>query len=279
MKNIKQLLCVVVLVILAAQGAFLPAAPAYADPVPNPALRFPETGSKTKTNNRLTIDYSHMDQGYVMVRAKKSNKRMRLSVSHGADTVRYEMNGNGSYETIPLQFGSGEYKFTLYICRKNGGNRYDRAGTITLKCSMSDESSCFLYPNQYVDYKADSPLVKEAQRLCENLNTPSEVVKTICGYVRSHFSYDWFKRNTITSNHAKNILPDIAATWETGKGVCQDLSALTCAMLRSQGVHAALVIGSADGGCHAWVMIMVDGKSELFDPSFSARSYQAERYY
>ena len=267
------------LVILAIQGFFPVTNPAYADPAANSAPRFPETGSKTKTADRLTVDYSHMDQGYVIVRAKKSNKRMQLSVSHGSDTVHYEMNGNGENEIIPLQFGSGAYKFTLLISQGKNCNRYDRAGTITLKCKMPDESSCFLYPNQYVDYEADSPLVKEAQRLCEDLDTPMEVVKTICGYVRSHFIYDWNKCNTIRSDHAKNILPDIQATWESGKGICQDLSALTCAMLRSQGIRAKLAIGSADGSYHAWVVIMINGKRELFDPSFSAKSYQAERYY
>ncbi|MBR3335080.1 MAG: transglutaminase domain-containing protein [Clostridia bacterium] len=280
MKKRKQLLCIAFLVVLAIQGSLLLSNPAYAaDSAANTTLRFPETGSKTKTANRLTIDYSHMDQGYVIVRAKKSNKQMQLSVSHGSDTVHYEMNGNGKHEIIPLQFGSGEYKFTLLISRKKGCNRYDRAGTITLKCNMPDESSCFLYPNQYVNYEADSPLVKETQRLCKDLNTPMEVVKTICSYVRSHFCYDWVKCNAIKSNQAENILPDIAATWKTGKGICQDLSALTCAMLRSQGIHATLVIGSADGSYHAWVVIMVDGKNKFFDPSFSARIYRAERYY
>lgn len=279
MKKTKQLICVTLLVILAIQGTALRLNTAYADPAANTAVRIPETGSKTKTDNRLTIDYTHMDQGYVIVRTKKSDKRMQLSVTHGSDTVHYEMNGEGKNEIIPLQFGSGAYRFTLLIARKKGCNRCDRAGTITLKCIMPDESSCFLYPNQYVDYDAASPLVKEAQRLCEGINAPMDIVKTICSYVRSHFSYDCVKSNMVRSNQAKNILPDIAATWKTGKGICQDLSALTCAMLRSQGIHAKLTIGSADGSYHAWVVIMIDGKSWRFDPSFSAKEYRAERYY
>ena len=232
-----------------------------------------------KTDDRLTIDYSHADQGYVLVKAKKSDKRMQLKVSHGKDSVCYEINGEGRDEVIPLQFGSGKYTFTLAISRKKGSRQAGPAGSVTIQCSMTDESSCFLYPNQYVSYDADSPLVAEAQNLCEGMSDPLEIAKTICAYVRRHFSYDWMKAEMIKSDRTKNLLPDIGSTWETGKGVCQDLSALTCAMLRSQGIPAKLAIGRADGSYHSWVVMVIDGKTRRFDPSLSAGSYQAERYY
>ena len=183
------------------------------------------------------------------------------------------------YEIISLQFGSGNYKFTLMIAQKKGSNRCNCAGNITLNCRMADENNCFLYPNQYVNYDADSPLVEEAQELCKGLTDPKKIVKAICGYVSNHFVYDWLKAGIIKSDQTKDLLPDIGTTWDTKKGICQDLSALTCAMLRSQGIRAKLAIGSADGNYHSWVVIIIDGKSVRFDPFFSAKSYKAERYY
>ena len=280
MKRINRFVCIVFLVILTVQGIGFSNARALTDAALDAqAPHFPETGSHAKTDDRLTVDYSHMDQGYVMVKAKKSEKRMQLTVNHGSDSVHYEINGSGEYEIIPLQFGSGNYKFTLMIAQKKGSNRCGCAGTVTLNCRMPDENNCFLYPNQYVNYGADDPLVQTARDLCRGLTEPMEIAKAICGYVSRNFDYDWIKAGTIRSGRTKDLLPDIGKTWETKKGICQDLSAVTCAMLRSQGVPAKLVIGSADGNYHSWVVIIIDGKAKRFDPSLSAGSYKAERYY
>ena len=124
MKNVRQLIRTVILAILAVQVIAFSAVPALAAPAAEaPAPLFPETGSKTKTDGRLTIDYSHIDQGYVMVRAKKTDLKMQLKVKHGSDSVSYLINGDGQYETIPLQYGNGSYQFTLYIAQKKGSNR------------------------------------------------------------------------------------------------------------------------------------------------------------
>ena len=198
---------------------------------------------------------------------------------HGADSLYYRVNGEGRYEIIPLQFGSGRYQFTLGIARTKGSNRYAASGRVCLKCSMKDETSCFLYPNQYVDYSADSPAVKKARDLCEGLSDPGEIADRICDYVGRNYIYDWSRAGAVRSGRLKDQLPDVNTAWTTGKGTCQDLSALTCVMLRSRGIPAKLAIGRADGGCHCWVVIIIDGKSRRFDPTAAARSYQAERYY
>lgn len=280
MKVLRWFVCVVILIVLTVQGACSSNVHAFADAATVvQTTYFPEAGGITKMADRLTVDYSHMDQGYVMVKAKKTEKRMQLKVNHGSDSVHYEINGNGAYEIIPLQFGSGRYQFTLMIAQKKGSNRCSCAGTVMLNCRMANDDNCFLYPNQYVDYDADSPLVEKAQEICRGLTDPKEIAKAICGYVSNHFVYDWLKAGMVKSGQAKGLLPDIGTTWETKKGICQDLSAVLCAMLRSQGIPAKLAIGSADGSYHSWVVIIIDGKTKRFDPSFSARSYKAERYY
>ncbi len=280
MKLINRIACAVILTVMMVSGISFSSVSAFADAkMEAKTPHFPKTGSKVKKDDRLTIDYSHMDQGYVMVKARKTDKRMQLTVKHGSDSLHYEINGKGKYEIIPLQFGSGKYTFTLKIVLKKGSKQCRCGGTITLKCRMTDECSCFLYPNQYVNYDAESPFVEKAGALCEGLTDPMDIAKTVCRYVSTHFTYDWLTAGMIKSNNTKELLPDIGTAWATKKGVCKDLSALTCAMLRSQGIQAKLAIGSADGSYHSWVVIIIDGKTRRFDPSFSAKSYKAERYY
>ena len=254
--------------------------------------RYPETGDQTKTKGSLTIDYTHMDQGYVMVRAQASDERMKLTVEHGSDSLLYSMNNEGKYETIPLQYGSGEYTFSLWTAGAADSDRYKKNGTITLKCSIPDENSCFLYPNQYVNYSADSPVVEKAGKLCKGLKDPEEITRTVCDYIQYAFVYDFVK--TVTAD--KEQLPDIETAWKEKSGTGWDLSAVTCAMLRSRGVPAKLVIGTVSDSDDedstwlpftAWVEIIIDGEILGFDPAkgLSVRDsagwneYIPERFY
>ncbi len=279
MKTFKKIVTMFILVVLMFADVPFADTQALADTAALSQAHFPTTGKKTKSDGSLTIDYSHIDQGYVMVKAKKSEKRMQVMVYHGSDSMHYEINGKGEFEVIPLQMGNGTYKFTLGLAQSKGSNRYKCAGTISLKCTMKDETSCFLYPNQYVDYDADDPFVAKASELCEGLSDPMKIAKKICKCVENHFAYDWSKASTIKGTNAKNLLPNISTTWKTKKGVCQDLSALICAMLRSQGVPAKLAIGHADGNYHAWVVVLINGKAKRYDPTASCSRYKAERYY
>ena len=254
--------------------------------------RFPETGDQKKTEGGLTIDYSHMDQGYVMVRAQKSDKRMKLTVEHGSVLLTYSMNNDEKYETIPLQYGSGEYTFSLGIAETADSSQYESAGTISLKCKIPDENSCFLYPNQYVSYSADSPVIEKARELCRDLNNPADIAKAICSYIQDVFCYDFVKFATADEEQ----LPDIETAWKEKAGIEQDLSAVTCAMLRSQGVPAKLVIGTAEDSDNAtiswwhstsWVEIIIGGEILGFDPakglyvrdSAGWKDYKPERFY
>lgn len=254
--------------------------------------RFPETGDQTKTEGGLTIDFSHMDQGYVMVRTRKSDQRMKLTVEHGSVLLTYPMNNEEQYETIPLQYGSGEYTFSLEIAETGDSSQYKSVGTISLKCSIPDENSCFLYPNQYVSYSADSPAIEMARELCKGLNDPADIAKAICTYIHETFVYDYIEK-IVTADEEQ--LPDIETTWEEKTGTEQDLCAVTCAMLRSQGVPAKLVIGTVDDSDNlavsmwkytAWVEIIIDGEILGFDPakeymrdSAGWKEYNPERYY
>ena len=77
----------------------------------------------------------------------------------------------------------------------------------------------------------------------------------------------------------------IEETWKKRMGVCQDLSAVMCCMLRTQGFPARLMIGMADNNYHAWVTVNLDGEEQMFDPTVavsgisSVKKYTVERFY
>ena len=244
-------------------------------------IRMPEaTGKTVKKNGDLTIDCSNMDQGYVMVKAKTSSKRYKVRVKTADASLNYDLNSDGMYETFPLQFGSGKYQIALY--RNASGKKYSEEGKIGLNVKMEDPNACFLYPNQYVNYNEKTACVVEATALCAGMTDQAEIYKAVCDYMKTHFVYDFVKSVSVKAG----VLPDIDGCWEKHMGICQDLSAVTIAMLRSQGVPARLMIGTLGSNTyHAWVTAVVNGEEKFFDPtaelnaSSKTDTYTTERYY
>ena len=248
-------------------------------------LLLPEaSGSNVKKNGKLVADCSNTDQGYVMVKGAKSKKRLKVRVVSEAgknrDTLNYDLNGDGEYEVYPFQYGNRKYSVGLY--ENVSGKKYAEAGKISLNVQMEDPNICFLYPNQYVNYNAETECVVEAGKLCAGMTDPAQIYETVCDFVKKNFLYDYIKSVTVKAG----VLPDIDGCWSTKMGICQDLSAVTIAMLRSQGVPARLMIGTLGSGTyHAWVTAIVNGEEKFFDPTVEVgagskdETYTTERYY
>ena len=246
-------------------------------------LKLPEaTGKTVKKDGKMSIDCSNMTEGYVMVKAKKSSKKLKVQIATAGAKLNYNLNGDGEYEVFPLQFGSGKYQISLF--ENAGGKKYSKEGSVKLSVKMPDELSCFLYPNQYVWYDENTACVKYAQEMCKDMSDQSEIYKAVCTYVIQNFIYDYIKSVTVQSMSQQ--MPDIDGCWENRMGICQDLSAMTCAMLRSQGIPARLMIGTVGSNTyHAWVVAVVNGEEKFFDPtaeldaSNKNETYTTERYY
>lgn len=237
-------------------------------------------GTKVEKDGSLTVDASHADEGYLMVKGPQTSKRLKLRVKIGEQTFDYDLNGDAEYEVIPLQVGSGKYTCTLY--KNASGKKYAQEGKVTITANMPDENSVFLYPNQYVSYTQDTPAVVKAEELCQGLDTQRERYEAIAQYITSNFAYDFVKMVTVQAGE----MPDIDGCFEKRMGICQDLSAMCVCMLRSEGVPAKLMIGTLGNGTyHAWVVAIVDEQEILFDPTaeLSAvakeQTYTIERFY
>ena len=235
-------------------------------------------GTETAAKGKLTVDYSHAADGYIMARAEAGSKKYKLRIKLGKSTMTYDLNSDGEYEVFPLQLGSGKYTVTLY--QNASGKKYSEEGAVSLNLQLSDENAPFLCPNQYVNYTADSRAVALSEEICAGCTTDREKLDAIKAYMLSHFNYDFIKATTVTSG----TMPDMDYVLDNGMGICQDLAVLTACMLRVQGIPTKFMIGYCGKQYHAWNVVTIDGQDELYDPTMdlggvSGSKYSVERYY
>ena len=245
---------------------------------PEKAL-WPEQGWDVWSSGDLVIDVTNISQGYFMARsAYEISQRLKLRVVVGGTTLDYDLPGTTEYIVVPLQMGSGYYEVSLY--ENVSGKKYMEAGTMGFYAELYREDISFFYPNQYVNYTPESPVVEESDRLNSG-HTNKEIFEATCKYVKTGFVYDFIKAVSIKPG----MLPDIDGSYEKHMGVCQDLSAIMCCMLRTQGIPCRLMIGYADDNYHAWIQANVDGEDIFYDPTaeISAinrpKEYSVERFY
>lgn len=242
-------------------------------------LLLPEaSGSTVYESSGTTVDASHADQGYIMVKHKQNSKKLKMRISLGEETLTYDLNSDGEYEVFPLQLGSGKYKVQVYA--QASGNKYSALSSLSFQADIADETLPFLYPNQYVNYTSDTLAVAEAEKLCEGKNDAQEKADEVYRYLTTHVIYDYMRALTVTSDY----LPDLDNIYNEKKGICFDFAAMMACMLRSQGVPTKLMIGYADSQYHAWNEVLIDGKWTRYDATaavcaLSVKKYTAERYY
>ena len=243
------------------------------------------SGTLTKESGQAVIDYSHTEDGYVMVRwTGGDGARVKVLIKGPSGTTyQYDLDLYGSYETFPLSDGSGWYNIGVY--RNVDGTQYATIMTLDVSASLRDEFAPFLRPNQYVNYTYGSSAVEKAAELCAGISDSLEKTAAVYDYVVNNVSYDTVKAQTVTSGY----LPDIDETYLTGRGICFDYAALMAGMLRSQGVPVKLVIGYTGSAYHAWLsvysqtdgwmnaQIYFDGHTwKLMDPTFASSGGQSD---
>ena len=241
-------------------------------------------GTVTYGSEGVTIDASHISEGYIMVSYTGTNEKVKLQIT-GPDEVVYTYNLHGDYETFPLTAGSGSY--TVGVFENIEGTSYSTLFTQTIDVKIDDEFGPYLYANQYVNFNGDSKVVKKAEELSKPCNDDIEVIEQVYNYMISNFTYDYDKAESVQSGY----LPDVDEVFEAQTGICFDYAAVMAAMLRSQRIPTRLEVGYAGDVYHAWIstyieeqgwvngIIQFDGKNwELMDPTFASTSSKPEDF-
>ena len=158
-------------------------------PLPASVVLLPEaSGLLEERCEDAVIDYSHTEDGYVMVQyTGETDQRLKVLVKGPVVTYAYDLPA-GQWTTFPLSDGNGTYTVGVYI--NVTGNKYAVVMTAEIAAEMIDEFAPFLRPNQYVNYINAPETVSLGAELCVGLEHPLEKVAAVYDHVIHNFSYD-----------------------------------------------------------------------------------------
>jgi len=252
-----------------------------AEPEETKPILLPEaSGTVVYEGAGVTIDASHTDQGYVMIRCEPSEKRLKARIATSIQTYYYDLPGGTAYSVYPLQMGDGAY--TVRVMEQVEDDLYALRFGVEIDVKLADETVPFLYPNQYVWYDADSATVQKARELVRGLTDQTQIAEAFYEFVVKHMRYD----NELARTVERGYLPSADASLESGKGICFDYAALLAVMLRSEGIPTRMLIGTVtpENLYHAWNSVFLEGKWVWMDPTLDGsghkeRDYITERIY
>nr|MBQ8244188.1 transglutaminase domain-containing protein [Oscillospiraceae bacterium] len=228
---------------------------AATEPPPPPTAMVPEaeaSGVQEVRCEKAVVDYSHTEEGYVMVLfSAETDKRLKVLLKGPSTTYNYNL-PQGVWTVFPLSDGDGSYQLGVY--ENASGKKYATVMTAAFDVTLRDEFSPFLRPNQYVNYTAATKAVEKGLELTAGLEAPLDKVGAIYDYVVGTLRYDYDKAETVKSGYLP-VLDDIL---EEKKGICFDYAALMTAMLRSQQIPCKLVVGYAGRTYHAWISVWTE---------------------
>ena len=211
-------------------------------------------------NDFASIDASNTSQGYVMVKYNGTNEKVKLQITcPDQSCYTYLISDRGAYDTFPLTAGNGSY--ALQILENVAGDTYTVSLTQSINVSIKDEFLPFLYPNQYVNFHADSQAVSKGSDLAKDTYSDLDVVQNIYNYVIKNISYDTEKAQNVSYGY----VPDVDDTLSSKKGICFDYAALMTSMLRSQNIPTKLEVGYSGDAYHAWISTYIDDKGWVDD--------------
>ena len=209
------------------------------------------SGTTVYSCDSATVDVSQISQGYIMADYFGSNSKVKLRVT-GPDGVTYTYDLHGGYEVFPITAGDGSY--TIGVFENISETKYSTALSFTVDASIANTFGAYLYPNQYVNFNADSLAVAKAVELAYTANSDLEVVENVYNYIIDHFTYDYDKAANVVSGY----LPVVDEIYQSNTGICFDYAAVMATMLRSQNIPTRLEVGYMGEEYHAWISIYIE---------------------
>lgn len=235
-------------------------------------------GTNVLVGGKVIVDVSNGNLGYIMVKHSGSDMRLKARTFFGDTETRFNMDQDGEYVVIPLQYGSGTYQ--IEVLEQVEGDQYAQVFVQKYSAELDDPNAAFLVPNQRVWYTPTTKAVALSFELCAGIEDDMEKAKTLYAYVGDTINYDYILALQIVSKAITVYLPDVDATLDTRMGICFDYASLLACMLRVQGIPTQLVTGKkiSTNETHAWNKVYIDGNWYLLDPTFKNAGYDKNDY-
>lgn len=256
-RRIVSLMLALVIVLGGVGTTFANSSAKAAPPSALPGKEAQKTGVTVYSNKKASVDASNLAEGYVIVKyTGGKDVRIKVQITRaGSTTYTYNLNSDGNAEIFPLTDGDGKY--TIRVFENTTGTKYAQAYSTKVTLKLRNDYLPFLYPNQFVDYNADSDVVAKAADLVKKGKATTDLAKVqvIFDFVTDNFTYDTKLAETVQSGY----LPVVDNTLKTKTGICFDYSSVMAAMLRSQNIPCKLVVGYAGKVYHAWINVYIEG--------------------
>ena len=236
-------------------------------------------GEAVIDDERATLDYSNISEGYFCVRSKLGSVKVKVLVDVAGSQYQYTIQDTDQFITVPLSQGNNSY--AVGIWENVTGDQYAAVFSCNLDVSLNDEFSPFLYPNQFVNFSTGDASTQLSEQLANGATSDVEAINGVYSWVVENVTYDEEKALTVASGY----LPNNANTIETKTGICFDYAVLTASMLREQRIPAKLVIGYAGSAYHAWIEVYSEDSGDVIagyhfnghewrrmDPTFNSAS-------
>lgn len=225
-----------------------------------PATSVPEMDDKNKNNGSINIKYTN-----------NTGKKMKVSIKKDCSNAYFDFKGNGTFESFPLQYGSGQYTVGLFL--NDNGTKYTSVKTWTIQVNIGNANSVYLNSNQIVNFAGAPNAVSKAKSLVSGMTSDEDKIKAIYKFVVYNINYNSNKVDSVSSGY----IPNIDSTYGSQSGICYDFSAIFAGMLRSVGVPTKLVMGTSSNvsGYHAWNEVYINGKWNIIDTSYDSQARKA----
>ncbi len=155
-------------------------------------------GTKTFTTDTAVIDISHTQEGYIRAKYTGSNAKPKLQLT-GTDGITYTYSLYKDYSTFPLTSGDGTYQVGVY--ENVSDDRYTTLLSETFSVTLTDPLKPYLYPNQYVNFTADSLPVAKAEELADGASSDLDIISSVYNYIITHTTRTLLHISTILNHY------------------------------------------------------------------------------
>lgn len=224
----------------------------------------PDTKNTKMDNSYGTVDWSTAANGYITFTAKGQKRCFILQGPNDKQVICTVKKG----ETVKIALVDGTGKYQYAICNLTDNDtayliQYKNSFTVK---SIDAELAPYLVSTPWGDYENAPDATAKAEELWDSKKTQLENIEAIAEWV-GDLKYDKTLRQGTLNAY---VNPD--SVIENGGGVCNEMTRLLSAMLRSQGVPAYVQTGhNARGNNHGWVMAWVELSTSVKDGVTSSK--------